>query len=124
MSTRAHILVLVATVAVAIFIVRLVRLRQLKSKYALLWLVIGSILLPFGVFPGMLNTVSDWFGIVYSPATFLFVAVGFLFLVVVHYSWELSRLEKKTRTLAEEIALLRARLEEPGTRVEHFVDGE
>jgi hypothetical protein len=32
--------------------------------------------------------------------------------VVVHYSWELSRLENRTRTLAEELALLRAQLEE------------
>jgi hypothetical protein len=124
MSTRAHIVVLVATIAAALFILRLVRLRELKSKYALLWLVIGSILLPFGVFPGMLNTVSEWFGIFYSPATFLFVAVGFLFLVVVHYSWELSRLEKKTRVLAEEIALLRARLEESGARAEQLTKGD
>ena len=38
----------------------------------------------------------------------LFLAVGFLFFVVVHFSWELSRLESRVRTLAEEIALLRA----------------
>ena len=112
MTTRAHVLVLIATVVVALFILRLVRLRQLRSKYALLWLVIGLALLPLGAFPGMLDTVSRWFGVFYSPTTFLFLAVGFLFLVVVHFSWELSRLENKTRTLAEELALLRTQLHE------------
>ena len=35
------------------------------------------------------------------------VAVTFLFLVAVHFSWELSRLEDRNRALAEEVALLR-----------------
>jgi hypothetical protein len=111
MSTRAHIVVVLCTAALALFILRLVRLRQLKSKYALLWLVIGSIMLPFAVFPGMLNTVAGWFGIAYAPAAFMLLGIGFLFVVVVHYSWELSRLERKTRVLAEEVALLRTQLE-------------
>ena len=31
-------------------------------------------------------------------------AVAFLFVLTVHFSWELSRLEERTRTLAEEVA--------------------
>jgi hypothetical protein len=111
LSGQAHVLVIVATVIIALFIFRLVRARQLRSKYALLWLVIGVLLLPLAVVPGVLNTVSEWLGVLYSPTIFLLLAVGFLFLVVVHYSWELSRLENRTRTLAEELALLRTRLE-------------
>jgi Uncharacterized conserved protein (DUF2304) len=56
----------------------------------------------------------EWLGVHYSATIFVLVAIGFLFLVVVHYSWELSRLENRTRTLAEELALLRTRLD--GTR--------
>lgn len=112
LSGRAHVLIIVATIVIALFIFRLVRARQLRSKYALLWLVIGLLLLPLAAVPGVLNTVSEWLGVLYSPTIFLLVAVGFLFLVVVHYSWELSRLENRTRTLAEELALLRTRLED------------
>ena len=112
LSGEAHILIIVATAIIALFIFRLVRARQLRSKYALLWLVIGLLLLPLAAVPGALNTVSEWLGVLYSPAIFLLFAVGFLFLVVVHYSWELSRLENRTRTLAEELALLRTRLDD------------
>jgi hypothetical protein len=42
----------------------------------------------------------------------LFLGVVFLLLVCIHLSWETSRLEEKTRTLAEEIALIRAELSE------------
>lgn len=112
LSGQAHVLIIIATLLTAWFIFRLVRARQLRSKYALLWLVIGLLLLPLAAVPGVLNTVSDWLGVFYSPTIFLLVAVGFLFLVVVHYSWELSRLENRTRTLAEELALLRAQLDD------------
>jgi hypothetical protein len=115
LSGQAHVLIIIATIVIALFIFRLVRARQLRSKYALLWLVIGVLLLPLAAVPGVLNTVSEWLGVLYSPTIFLLVAVGFLFLVVVHYSWELSRLENRTRTLAEELALLRTRLDEEGT---------
>jgi hypothetical protein len=111
LSGQAHVLIIVATVIIALFIFRLVRARQLRSKYALLWAAIGLMLLPLAAVPGVLNTISGWVGVFYSPAFFLLLAVGFLFLVVVHYSWELSRLENRTRTLAEELALLRARFD-------------
>jgi hypothetical protein len=118
LSGQAHILIIVATVIIALFIFRLVRARQLRSKYALLWATIGLMLLPLAAVPGVLNTISGWLGVFYSPAFFLLLAVGFLFLVVVHYSWELSRLENRTRTLAEELALLRARLDNELTEVD------
>jgi hypothetical protein len=112
LSGQAHVLIIIATLVIAWFILRLVRARQLRSKYALLWLVIGVLMLSLAAVPGVLNTVSGWLGVAYSPAIFLLLAVGFLFLVVVHYSWELSRLENQTRTLAEELALLRTQLDD------------
>jgi hypothetical protein len=42
----------------------------------------------------------------------LMMACAVLLLVAIHYSWELSRLEVRSRRLAEEVALLRARLDE------------
>jgi len=117
LSGQAHILIIIATLLTALFIVRLVRARQLRSKYALLWAVVGTMLLVLAAFPGVLNTASDWLDVTYSPTIFLLLAVGFLFLIVIHFSWELSRLENRTRTLAEELALLKAQLE-----LEHDVD--
>lgn len=114
LSGQAHVLIIIATIATALIIFRLVRARQLRSKYALLWAVVGVTLLALAAFPGVLNTVSDWLDVSYSPTIFLLLAVGFLFLIVIHFSWELSRLENRTRTLAEEIALLKAQLELDG----------
>ncbi len=116
MTLRAHILAVVLTLVVVGTVLRLLNLRQLRSKYALLWLAIVVLLLPFAAFPTLLQTLADLGGVTYGTTAFLLLGVGFLFLVVVHFSWELSRLETRSRTLAEEVALLRAELGMPPSR--------
>ena len=111
MTTTAHVFVVIVTLLTVGFILWLVRRHRLKSKYSLLWLTIALALVALAAFPNTLDRVSDAVGIYYPPATILFAAVAFLFLVVVHFSWELSRLEERSRVLAEEVALLRASIE-------------
>jgi hypothetical protein len=107
MSTRAHIVVIAMTAVTVGVIFYLVNKRQLRSKYGLLWLGIAAVLTPFAIFPSLLTDLSHAIGIKYPPTTFLLIGMGFLFAVVVHYSWELSRVENRLRELAEEVALLR-----------------
>ena len=111
MSTSAHVLVIVLAAAVILFIVRLVRSRQLRAKYSVLWFSIGIALAVLAIFPDLLVELSDLFGIGYPPATFMLLALSFLLILVLHFSWELSRLEDRTRALAEEHALLREQFE-------------
>ncbi len=112
MSSEAHVLVIVLAAGVISFIVTLVRSRRLRAKYSVLWFSIGLGLAVLAIFPDLLVGVSDLFGISYPPATFMLLALSFLLVLVLHFSWELSRLEDRTRTLAEEYALLREELED------------
>jgi hypothetical protein len=105
MSSKAHLVVLLVTLGALSFIVFLLRRRQLRAKYALLWAFLGAVLVVFAAVPRLLDKVSLWLGIGYGPATFFLGAIALLFLVVIHFSWELSRLEDRTRRLAEELAL-------------------
>lgn len=108
MSDRAHLFLGLTALVSIFFIVRMVRRHHLRSKYSLLWISIALVMAPVAAFPGLLDNASYAVGISYPPATFLVLAVAFLFLVVVQFSWEISRLEERTRSLAEEIALLRS----------------
>lgn len=114
MSPRAHVLVAVVIVATVIFIYRLVSKSVLKSKYALLWSIVAVALLPLAAVPNVLVPISRFVGIHYEPATILFATTAFLFGTTVHLSFELSRGERRLQTLAEDVALLRARLEDSG----------
>ena len=58
--------------------------------------------------------MSRFLRIYYAPTTLFLVAIGFLLLVCIYFSYELSRLEERTRVLAEELAILRAEQESPG----------
>ena len=110
LSTRGHVFIGIATVFTLFFILRLLRRRQLAGKYALLWTVVAGILGVIAIWPGLLTTVSELAGVHYPPALLLLITTGFLFIVVIHFSYELSRLEERSRTLAEEVALLNTEL--------------
>jgi hypothetical protein len=114
MTTRAHVLTAIAGIAMTLFLLRLVGRGQLRSKYALLWLVTGLLVLPLALFPHVLDTVSGWFGVAYAPTTFLLFAIGFLLVIVIHLSRELSQVETHLRSVAEDVALLRASTDSQG----------
>ena len=107
MTPTAHVFVAVGGLAAIAFIVRLVRRKNLSAKYSLLWVSVGLLIGIVAAAPGLLKWVSERVGVYYPATTALLLAVGFLLLVAVHFSWELSRLEQRTRALAEELALLR-----------------
>ena len=106
--TRAQVLALVAGGATLALILDLVRRRQLREKYAALWLVTGAGMAVLAVLPGLLDRVAGWLGVADPPNLLFFLAILVLLMVVVQLSFEVSRLEERTRVLAEEVALLRA----------------
>jgi len=111
-TTQAHVFVVIVTLLAVAFVIRLVRRRQLRAKYAMLWVAVCAVIAFMALVPSVPNRLARGVGIFYQPAAFLFAAVVFLFLVVVHFSYELSRLEERSQVLAQEVALLRRQLEE------------
>jgi hypothetical protein len=107
MSLRAHILVMVVTAATLGFILRMVRQHRLRAKYSVLWVSLGAALAVLATAPTLLERFSDLVGIRTPALAFLLLAITFLLVLSLHFSWELSRLEDRTRKLAEECALLR-----------------
>jgi hypothetical protein len=111
-SARTYFFAVLAAFAFIVLILRQVRLRRLRAKYALIWLSAGVVMLPFALIPGLLDEAASLIGIAYGPALLLMLGLGFFALLSLHFSSELTRLEERTRVLAEEAALLRNRLED------------
>jgi hypothetical protein len=100
-------------------ILELLRRRQLREKYAFLWMSVGLVVLILGFLPRLLDSVAALLGVASGVSLVLFLGVIFLLLVSIHLSWEVSRLEEETRMLAEEIALIRTEFtRQPGELVE------
>jgi hypothetical protein len=107
---RLTVLTAIIAVLLLALIFELLRRRQLREKYAILWLAVGLIVLPLGFFPRLLDSVARAVDVKSGVSLVLFLGFMFLLVVCIHLSWEASRLEAETRTLAEEVALIRTQL--------------
>ena len=112
-----------STVAAFIFalvvvgiILRIVRRKVFREKYAALWLIIGVSALVLAGWPGLLSDVSKFLGVQVASNLLFALCIILLLGVCLHLSWELSVVEDENRTLAEEVAILR-------TAVERLEDG-
>jgi hypothetical protein len=111
-STAVQLALIGVVVATILLILRLVRQRRLQGKYVLLWLSVCVLMLPLALAPDWVDDLMRDAGVEYPPAAYLLVASMLLFGVAVHQSIELSRLDERTRALAEEVALLQSDLDE------------
>jgi NADH:ubiquinone oxidoreductase subunit 6 (subunit J) len=84
----------------------------LKAKYSLLWLSLGAVMVVIAAVPGLLDWTAERLGIWYQPTLLILLGLALLLLIVVHFSYELTRSENRTRELAEQLALLRLRVTE------------
>jgi hypothetical protein len=104
---KLTVLTAITGLVLLVIIFELVRRRQLREKYAMLWLAVGVVVVPLGLFPRLLDRISGALGVASGVSLVLFLGVTVLLLICIHLSWEVSRLEEETRSLAEELALLR-----------------
>ena len=102
-----------ASLVLVLVVFELIRSRRLRERYALLWLVTGTVLVVLSAWRGGLNTIAGWFGVRGYPPAVLF-AVGLLFVIVVllHYSTVISRLSDQNVILAQRLALLESKISE------------
>jgi NADH:ubiquinone oxidoreductase subunit 6 (subunit J) len=118
MSLRAHVSLAILVALAIVGIIVLVRRRHLKAKYSLLWLSLGAVMVVIAAVPGLLDWTAERLGIWYQPTLLILLGLALLLLIVVHFSYELTRSENRTRELAEQLALLRLRV----TELEQSVD--
>lgn len=109
--TGVHIIALVMALLTLAVIIELSRRRHLHEKYAIIWLALSAVILFFAVFPGLFNSLAHAMGVKNPPELLATVASLFLLVICVRLSYEIGRLEDRSRTLAEEIALLRRQVD-------------
>ncbi|MFU8945625.1 DUF2304 domain-containing protein [Mycetocola zhadangensis] len=110
MSVTSYVLGIVAALLILVVVIEMLRRGRLRERHALWWMLAGVLALVLGIFPGTLDWVSGLLNIAVPTNLIFFVSIAILFLVCLQTSSELTTLEDKTRTLAEEVAMLSNRL--------------
>lgn len=103
-----NIAALICAVLIMGLVLELVRRNRFREKYAALWLIIGAGALALAAFPKLLEAVSRLLGVQVASNLLFALCILLLLGVCLHHSWELSVAEDRSRTLAEEVALLHA----------------
>ena len=93
------------------FIFEIIRRKMLKEAYALIWVIMGLSFLVLSCWQKGLDWISSLCGIVYPPAFLFLVMLTAVIMILIQYSVVLSRQTDKIRAMAQDIALLRERLD-------------
>lgn len=109
-----YLFALTLCVVVVSLLFYLLRTRRIREKYAGIWIGLAAAVIVIGVFPQVAFWLSDLVG-VRTPVNLVFAtAFVVLLFVCIQLSTEVSNLEEETRTIAEELALLRLEVRELG----------
>jgi hypothetical protein len=112
LTLHQTIFALVTSLVAFGLVLELVRRRRLREEYSWLWLLTAGAMVLLVVWFRLLIVITHIVGAVTPLNTLLLCAVLFLFAIAVHYSVIISRLTVQVKNLAQELALLSARVED------------
>lgn len=110
MQARIQLVTILGAAALLLTVLEMVRRRRLMERYALLWLLSAVVLLALAIWSGALAKISHAIGVIYPPNALFFIAFGFVLVLLLHFSYVVSRLSMQSNLLAQRLALLEERL--------------
>ncbi|HWP86133.1 MAG TPA: DUF2304 domain-containing protein [Terriglobia bacterium] len=112
MTEHGQTFVFLLTLLIFALVLGLVRMRKITEHFAVLWVSISvGLLLASSVGFPYLFRIATLLGIPYPPsALFLLVIFGLTLLVIQLYAW-VSKLNERSRALAQQVAILGERLD-------------
>jgi len=112
MEVRARFFAMILGIVVSLFVINLVRTKRLKEEFALLWLLTSIVLVLTPLFIDYLDLIAYALGIEYPPALIFLLAIISLLLILFQFSMRISRFSEQIKVLTQEVAVLRARIED------------
>ena len=92
-------------------VIELIRRNHLKERYSLIWLAASIVLIVFSSWRGLLHFIARTLGIYYPPSFLFLLAIAFLLVLLLHFSTVISSQSDQNKRLAQEIGILRSRVE-------------
>ena len=111
-SRAAGIIAVALSSILLIYVLYLVRRRRLREEYTPIWVAMAILMTIVSLRLDLLRLVTRWIGAWTPSSTLFFLGQLFLVLICLNYAIRLSRHTTQLKQLAQEAALLRARLRE------------
>jgi len=111
-SQSTTLLAIVLSTLLLVTVLMLVRRRRLREEYTPIWVVLALSVTLVSVRLDLLHAVTRSIGAWTPSSTLFFLGELFLMLICLNYAVRLSRQTAQLKDLAQETAILRARLDE------------
>jgi Uncharacterized conserved protein (DUF2304) len=108
----ARLLAVTGSLVLVALVLWLVYRRRLREEYTPIWMGVAVAMLAVSIRQDWLNALARLLGAWTSSSVIFFLGELFLVAVCLNYAVRLSRSGVQVKNLAQEVALLRARLEQ------------
>lgn len=105
MSTYIRVLLIIGACLLMTFMFKKIRQSKLKIEYTIFWFCFSTVLVLMGIFPEIVSKISEILGFK-SPVNMVFLIIIFILIVKMFYNTiQISTLENKVDSLAQQIAI-------------------
>lgn len=103
------------TLLFLIFVFRLIIKGKLREEFSIIWIVTAIILNVFSFWRSGLDVIANMLGVYYAPSLLFMLLFVAVILYLVHLSVLNTKQHDKIKSLSQEIALLKEKIERGNT---------
>lgn len=112
MTVHQKAFAILATLALFILIIFLIKNKKLKEEYSVLWITTGLVLILIVLWYDILEYFTKLIGAVLPTTTLFIFAIIFLMAISLHFAVRVSSLTEQLKNLAQEISILKSQRNE------------
>lgn len=109
-KNRIQVFSIIGSIALIVFILKLIKRKKLKEEYSLLWLGCGITFFLVSLFKPLLEFIAQALGIIYAPAALLLILIIGAFFILIQFSMVISKLSESNKNLTQEIGILKTEI--------------
>ncbi|MCK5514078.1 MAG: DUF2304 domain-containing protein [Deltaproteobacteria bacterium] len=112
MPIGLRIIAIIISLSMLTITFELIRREKLKERYSLLWLATAICMFILSLWSDVLDAIALFIGIIIPANALFFIGTIFLMLIIFYMTIVVSKLSSQNELLAQEVALLKKRMEE------------
>ena len=109
---RLQIIAILFALTFMFFIFRLIFKGKLREEYSFIWITCTALLLLFSIWRNGLDVIAKLLGIFYAPSLIFLGAIFAIVIFLLHLSVVNSKQHQQIKDLAQEMAMLKKKLED------------
>ncbi len=106
MSLHSRIIAMIIGISLIFLIIIFVKKKYLENLYSLVWILIGFFFVVVSLYPKIVNHISSFLGIEFSPIGIIIISILGLGIIALHISTILTQHNRKIREFEKKLSLI------------------